>query len=234
MKAVIAAAGCGSRMGTLTADRPKGLIPINGTPLLEHVLKSVVEIDPTEIIIVTGYEGAAIQQRIGTEYKDYDVCYVTQEPRRGLADAFRQAAPRIDQSFLALNCDTLFSDSLEPLIDAAADADGCVSVVPVPKQEASECGVCLHDCDRLQDIVDAPSDPPSTDILAGAYVFPPAIFDIINDTEPSSGEFRIADAIEALLNTGYRIAVHPFVGEWINVNAPPDIRYAESHFPENR
>lgn len=55
MKSLILAAGRGSRMRHLTADRPKGLTPFNGVPLIERQCKSLRDAGATDIGIITGY-----------------------------------------------------------------------------------------------------------------------------------------------------------------------------------
>jgi glucose-1-phosphate thymidylyltransferase len=52
MDAVIPAAKRGSRLGELTADRPKGLVEVAGRPLLSHIFETAVEADADELVVV--------------------------------------------------------------------------------------------------------------------------------------------------------------------------------------
>ncbi len=56
MKSIILAAGRGSRMGELTMDTPKGLLALNGKPLIEHQLKALKKNKINDITIITGYK----------------------------------------------------------------------------------------------------------------------------------------------------------------------------------
>ena len=87
MEAVIPAAGRGSRLGTLTADRPKGLVEIAGRPLLASVFDRAVEAGADELVVVIGYEGAQIVERFGDSFRETPITYVHQRERRGLAHA---------------------------------------------------------------------------------------------------------------------------------------------------
>jgi L-glutamine-phosphate cytidylyltransferase len=63
MKAIILAAGRGSRMKGLTQDRPKCLVELNGKALLDWQLDSLLVAGVTEIAIVTGYKREMLQSR---------------------------------------------------------------------------------------------------------------------------------------------------------------------------
>ena len=62
MKAVILAAGEGTRLRPITSSKPKPMIKISGKPILEHIINSLSYSEITEVIIVTNYKGEAIQQ----------------------------------------------------------------------------------------------------------------------------------------------------------------------------
>ena len=60
-KAVVLAAGRGTRMKALTADRPKPMLEVAGKPLLEHILDRLAEADFREFLVVTGYRAEMIE-----------------------------------------------------------------------------------------------------------------------------------------------------------------------------
>jgi glucose-1-phosphate thymidylyltransferase len=78
MYAVIPAAGRGSRLGELTANRPKGLVHIAGQPLLAHVFDRAREAGGDELVVVIGYEGAQIVDQFGDTYAGMPITYVHQ------------------------------------------------------------------------------------------------------------------------------------------------------------
>jgi MurNAc alpha-1-phosphate uridylyltransferase len=65
MKAMILAAGRGERMGPLTRDRPKPLLEIDGTSLIEHHLARLAAGGITELVVNLSYRGAQIRERLG-------------------------------------------------------------------------------------------------------------------------------------------------------------------------
>jgi NDP-sugar pyrophosphorylase family protein len=55
MNVVVLAAGLGSRLGTLTRDLPKALIPVGGKPLLLHALSFAARLRPSRLVVVGGF-----------------------------------------------------------------------------------------------------------------------------------------------------------------------------------
>ena len=102
MKAIIPAAGIGSRMGDLTRDLPKGLLDVGGQPLIHNSLEGAVEFGVTEIIVVTPPDGSFFADAIGQRYRGLPVRYAVQHRRAGLVDAMLAAQPHLGEDDFAL------------------------------------------------------------------------------------------------------------------------------------
>ena len=89
MKALILAAGRGTRLGALTAECPKPMLPIHGVPMLERIMAGIArEGGITEFVLVTGYRADVIQAYFGDGSRwGWQVQYVHQDPPRGVGDA---------------------------------------------------------------------------------------------------------------------------------------------------
>lgn len=108
MQAVILAAGRGTRMGTLTETLPKPLLEVGGKSLLEHELDILPDV-VNEVIIIVGYLGNLIEERLGSEYGGKRLVYVHQEVLDGTAGALWRAAPFLKDRFLVLMSDDMYS-----------------------------------------------------------------------------------------------------------------------------
>lgn len=115
VQAVVPAAGEGTRMRPLTADRPKGLVEVAGQPLLAHVFDALRPV-ARECVVVVGYRGDQILDRFGSTYRGLDLTYVRQPERRGLADALLQAEPHVDGDVVSLNGDNVLRTDLGNLV----------------------------------------------------------------------------------------------------------------------
>ncbi len=69
MDAVIPAAGRGSRLGELTADRPKGLVDVAGRPLLACAFETVVDAGVDRLVVIVSYEAGQIVDRFGDDFE---------------------------------------------------------------------------------------------------------------------------------------------------------------------
>src|SRR5580658_5406049 len=65
MKAVILAAGKGTRMGGLTSQMPKPMLPVHGKPILEHILQGLMEAGVRDFFIVTGFRAEVVESYFG-------------------------------------------------------------------------------------------------------------------------------------------------------------------------
>ena len=65
MKAVILAAGKGTRMGSLTDELPKPMLPVEGRPILEHIISGIAAQGVREFCLITGWKAEVIEQHFG-------------------------------------------------------------------------------------------------------------------------------------------------------------------------
>ncbi len=130
MKAVIFAAGLGTRLRPLTDTIPKPMIEIGGKPIIQRTLEALPD-SITEIVIVVGYKGEAIRAHFARA--DRRIHFVEQSELRGTYDALKRAEVFLnDEPFIALNGDDLYdSEDLERL--AAAEPTALLAHrVPAP------------------------------------------------------------------------------------------------------
>src|SRR6056297_2869588 len=164
MKAVVVAAGRGTRMGPLTDERPKPLLPIAGTPIVEHVLDTAAPyVDG--FVVVVGYRAAQVKRQIGGTHRGIPVTYAEQAEQLGTAHAVAQAQPHVDEEFLVLNGDVHVTEQLV----------AALAVQPVKNPRAY--GVVELDGERVTRIVEKPDDPPSNLANLGSYRLTPNVFE---------------------------------------------------------
>jgi glucose-1-phosphate thymidylyltransferase len=235
MKAVIPAAGEGTRLRPLTDEKPKPLVEVGGEPILAHCLRTLRQIEVTEAIVVVGDRGDLIRERFGDEFEGIDLRYVEQAERLGLAHAIAQAEPRVEGQFVVLNGDNVLRADLSGVLARARDpaVDGVLVVEEVSEGEAHETGVVetaegSEGSREVRGVVEKPDDPPSRLVQTGLFVLPAATFDACRAIEPSArGEYELADAVGWLLDRGRRFEAVGLDGWRVNVNRPADVDRAE-------
>lgn len=123
---VILAGGLGTRVRQLTGDLPKALLPIRGEPFVHHQLRLLRRQRIRDVVFVTGYRGASIQEAVGTgEEFGLSVSFVDEgEALHGTAGALRVAldAGALSGSFAVLYGDSYLPIDVTPVWAAFADA----------------------------------------------------------------------------------------------------------------
>lgn len=126
-QAVILVGGRGTRLGPLTDDTPKPLLPVGGRPFLGYLVDELARQGFDDILLLAGYRGdrmdrfCAEMQRPGLRLR----CMTEQEPA-GTGGALRLAADLLETQFLLLNGDTLFDINLNDLATPPLPTDGGV------------------------------------------------------------------------------------------------------------
>jgi len=229
MKAVILAAGEGTRMRPLTANLPKPLLPVAGKPFLRHTLEAVRSAGIREVAILVGWQGHRIRESFGRgEDLGLTIDYEEQTERLGTAHAVGCLRSHVDGPFLSINGDVVVSgEALRELLAFHRKVGGTVMAlaeVPDPRPF----GVVEMKGDLVVSLEEKPREPRSNLINAGIYVFETAIFDLIDRTPKSPrGEYEITDTIRTMIARG---EVHGFrlPGEWLDVGRPWDLLRANA------
>ena len=229
MKAVILAAGEGTRMRPLTANLPKPLLPVAGKPFLRHTLEAVRDSGIGEVTVLTGWQGHRIREMFGKgDGLGLSIGYEEQTERLGTAHAIGRLRDHVKGAFLSINGDVVVSaDALRRLVAHHKKVSGAVmAVAEVP--DPRPFGVVEMSDGMIAGLEEKPRSPRSNLINAGIYVFKPDIFRLIDATPKSPrGEFEITDTLRSMIEArelhGFRLP-----GEWIDVGRPWDLLRANT------
>lgn len=212
MKAVIPAAGEGSRMGPVTDVVPKEILPVGGKPAIHHVVDEAIRAGITEFVVVIAPGKAQLVEYLGGDDRfpnRVEIHFTVQSQADGLGDAVLQARPLIepDETFALLYPDNIVlhdASAIGDLVDLHEQLDAPVShVIKVPVEEikdysaiqATETESGLH---RIHDMVEKPrpGEAPSNLAPIGRHVLPSGIFAYLDKTEPGhNGEIQLTDAM---------------------------------------
>ncbi|MFP3951488.1 MAG: bifunctional sugar-1-phosphate nucleotidylyltransferase/acetyltransferase [Candidatus Bathyarchaeia archaeon] len=223
MKAVILAAGRGTRLKPLTDRKPKHLLPIGGKPLLEWLLINVKDAGIREIIVVTHYMGNRIRGFFGDGSRlGIKIRYLKQEEMGGTADAFMTVRDYVDEDFLGLYGDLYLSKGVLRGVLQRYRGDPMITAVHI--DDPSKYGVIEVEGGKLKGIVEKPEPgtEPSKLANAGIYVLPPDMFNYITVTGLSPrGELEVTDTLQAMVDDGVSFDVCEIsLEDWIDIGLP--------------
>jgi glucose-1-phosphate thymidylyltransferase len=231
MKAVVLAAGEGTRLRPLTEDKPKGMVEVDGKPLITHCFDQLIEHDVDEFVVVVGYRKEDIISHYDDEYEGVPITYTHQREQKGLAHALLTVEEHIKDDFMLMLGDNVFDANLADVVNRQKEdrADAAFLVEEVPYDEASRYGVCdTNDYGEITDVIEKPEEPPTNLVMTGFYTFTPAIFHACHLVQPSNrGEYEISEAIDLLIQSGRTIDAIRMDGWRVDVGYPEDRDKAE-------
>jgi UDP-N-acetylglucosamine diphosphorylase / glucose-1-phosphate thymidylyltransferase / UDP-N-acetylgalactosamine diphosphorylase / glucosamine-1-phosphate N-acetyltransferase / galactosamine-1-phosphate N-acetyltransferase len=239
MKAIILAAGKGTRMKELTQDIPKPMICVHGKPILEHIIEGLRESGIQDICIITGYKAETIISYFndGSNH-DVRITYCLQHVPDGTGKAPELAQDFIgDDNFLLTYGDILVKPETYKEMIACHLASDSTNIISVTRSnDVTKGGLNLFDENFfLMRIMEKPSTSQieelnaagtlkSGDLLwsnAGIYIFQPTLFHFTAKLEKSPrGEYELTDAINKLVAEGHSVKGFEIKSSWVDVRDP--------------
>lgn len=219
MQAVIFVAGKGTRMEGLTETIPKPMLPLFGTPILEHKLRHLPS-NIDEVVLVTGYLAEVIEEYFGAEWCGRRVRYVRQHVLDGTGGALRQVAPVLHNSFLVLMGDDLYHpDDLRALISNEP------AILGMETDHAERFGLLEPDIfGTIASIIERPHHRSNGLVNTGAYFLDHRALDLPL-VAIGNGEYGLPQMLAAAHAT-YPVRVLR-ANAWLPIGAPEDLGVAE-------
>jgi len=192
-EAIILAAGEGTRLKPFTEDMPKVMLPIANKPILEYVVKALVENGISNIIMVVGYKKESIMNYFGEGRKwNANIVYAIQEKQLGTGHALLQAERHVKgREILILPGDNIIDKgSISKLISS----DGPCLIID-ESELPSKYGVVEMENDVVIKLIEKPERAESNLISTGIYKFEKEIFKIVRENV-EAGENKLTDALQ--------------------------------------
>ncbi|WP_458111536.1 UTP--glucose-1-phosphate uridylyltransferase GalU [Arthrobacter sp. R1-13] len=233
-KAVIPAAGLGTRFLPATKAMPKEMLPVVDKPAIQYVVEEAVNVGLSDVLMITGRNKRALEDHFDrvpaleamleakgdtTKLESIqaasnlgDIHYVRQGDPKGLGHAVLRAKQHVGyEPFAVLLGDDLIDardELLSTMIEVQAKTGGSVvALIEVEPSQISSYGCAdIEELDgesyvRVKHLVEKPEphEAPSNLALIGRYVLHPAVFEVLEGTEPGrGGEIQLTDALQEL------------------------------------
>ena len=223
-KAVLLAAGKGTRMKELTNELPKPMLEVRGKPILLHIVEGLRAAGVTDFCIIVGYRADVVRDFFGDGSKfGVRVSYATQVVQDGTGKVVELAREFAGSDAFVLSYgDILIDPANYARLTDLAGAEGIVTVKNNEGEMAKGGCVVVNDRFELTNLIEKPAGPaPSPWYNAGVYTFRPSIFDFTARLKLSPrGEYELTDAIRDLARSGKVVRVVELSGDWADVRDP--------------
>lgn len=229
IRGVVLAGGKGTRLGDLTRVTNKHLLPVGPFPMIYYPIKKLVGMGIREIMLVSGTEHMGdFVELLGSGHElGCNLTYRVQDEAGGIAQALGLARLfcQASRSVVILG-DNVFFDPLAPLL---ADADKHPEHAWIALKQVTDpgrYGVAELNGDHLVGIEEKPQQPKSDYAVAGIYVYPPDVFDVIARLKPSRrGELEITDVNQHYLHQ-QRLGYSILSGYWTDAGTHDSLAVA--------
>ena len=238
MKAVVLAAGEGTRMWPLAATKPKHLLPVAGKPIISYILQALAQNSVRDILMVVGFKGDQIELALGDGARyGVNIEYLNQPRWGGTASALKVAhAAAGDEPFLAIYGDLWVSSAaVQAVVEKSQESSKVMGVVRV--ENPSQFGVVTLRRERLVAIREKPSKPRQTEgwVNSGVYVLDEEVFEAVERTSKSKrAEYELTSSLQHLLDEGKEVMGAVIAREdWMDVGRPWDLLEANERILAN-
>ena len=151
IKAIILAAGVGSRIRPLTDNCPKSLLKINGKTILEMMLSHIQACGINEVVFVLGYLQDQIKDYVKTQFPDLIVQFITNEKYEVTNTGYSLMLTKDfvqDSTFIKFDADVVFDINILKML-LASEYDNCLCIDKNINLDAEEIKVIIKDDNRV-------------------------------------------------------------------------------------
>lgn len=213
MKAVILAAGKGTRLLPMTKYVAKALLPVRGKPVIGVVMRNLSELSPREIIVIIGHMEEQVKDCLGDGSKyGVKITYRTQEVPAGTAKALELAMKEIEEDVIVSSCDSIVPrEHIRELwrYHVAEKCDATLSLKVLDRREITESSsVRLEEDGNVSRIIEKPRAGEILSSVASSplYVFSETVKEYLPKVRKSErGEYEVQDAIQMMIDDGLRV-----------------------------
>jgi glucose-1-phosphate thymidylyltransferase len=220
MNIVIPVAGYGTRLRPHTYTAAKSMLPVAGKPILGHILDPLVDLEPSRLVIITGFYGDQVREFVDSTY-DLDVTYVHQEELLGLGYAIGLGLKELpDEPVLIILGDTIVDTDYKKLL---AKGDNVLGLMEV--DDPRRFGIAEIENGTVRRLVEKPDDPKSNLAVIGLYfvsetaLLRDQIDILVAKDKRTKDEYQLTDALAAMIDKGVKFVPYT-VNSWYDCGKP--------------
>jgi len=242
MKAMVLAAGQGTRLRPITDRTPKALVPVAGRPMIEFALLLLRHYGIHDVIINLHHLGEQIESRLGSGRSlGLKISYSRERQLLDTGGGLLKAKTFLqDGAFIVINTDALIDVNLAALVDFHVQMNAVITLVLRPDEHADEYGSMDIDtsgriCRFLNSTSPiAPAGSLRKLMFTGVQILDPKVFEYLEE-HAGVGKFSTTrHTYPRMLVSGERLYGFHFDGFWQDLGTPERIQEAEQKLQNGR
>ncbi len=202
---VIMAGGIGARLHPYTEVLPKPLIPINGMPIIEHIIKQFLRYGCNDFHIIVNYKRNMIKAYFDDIEKNYRLNYIFEEKKLGTGGGISLLQGKIDKTFILSNCDIMIDENMVNVYQKHKEQKNIITMVCARKDYVIPYGVVTINSDDSNKI-EAIQEKPQINFLTntGCYIVEPRVIKEMDYNKT----IDFPEIIKSYINKNERVGVY--------------------------
>jgi NDP-sugar pyrophosphorylase family protein len=231
LSTVILAGGKGVRLKPFTINFPKPLVPLGDTPIIEVLIRRLLEYGLTDITLALGHLSGLIKSYFLNHRElssEVSLRFVEEEEPTGTAGSLA-SIQGLDSTFLAMNGDLLTDLNFDELVSFHREQNAALTIAVHRRRVKLDFGVIkLGDDHRVVDYDEKPED--QHDVSMGIYVYEPMALKYVQ-----RGRYLdFPELVLRLLDAGEKVSAWPYEGLWLDIGRPSDYAKAQELYSRTR
>lgn len=231
LRAVILAGGRGVRLQPFTVNFPKPLVPLGDTPVVEVLIRQLINCGITDITLTLGHLAELMKAYFDHRRKIFDkisLRFVDEEKPTGTAGSL-SLLPDLKDTFLVMNGDLLTDLDFNELVAYHHEQQAVLTIATHTRHVKIDLGVLEFDSDhRITAYIEKPEK--SYHVSMGIYVYEPRVLKYIEQ-----GKYLdFPELVLRLLDKGEKVSAYPTQCLWLDIGRPDDYARAQELFVEKR
>lgn len=226
-RAVIMAGGLGKRLGRLTRNTPKPMLPVGGMPLIERSIKGMAGAGVKSVYIAVNYLHDRIEDYFGDGTDlGIRIRYLKEEQRLGTAGALSLIDEDLTEPLLVVNGDVLTKCDYGRLYEYHVEGGACMTIGLIQHRIEIPYGVV----DMAEDRVIGMREKPAQSFFCNAGIYALSA-DVLNHL-PRNEPIDMTDIIQSLIDRGESVKAFPIHEYWTDIGLPADLERARKDVAE--
>jgi len=203
MKAIIPAAGIGTRLRPHTLTRPKVMLTVAGKPIIGHIADTLMDAGINQLSVIVGYKKERVIEYF-SKITGLECEFPVQKEMKGLGHAVLYGLEAVDEPVLIILGDTIINTDYKAFISRDTHTLGVVQV-----DDPRRFGIVETDKEnRILSMVEKPENPPGNLAIAGLYLIrnqgllKESIERLVRDNIKTRNEYQLTDALKIMMDQG--------------------------------